>query len=246
MEEYFYEAFNGMQRLGPGSDESTMRALGYMDTTRPIQILDVGCGVGTHTFLLAKALSNAQIIAIDNNKDYIDILNARAVELGLADRVKGIVMSMFEMTFDNATFDYIYSEGAIYIAGFINGLRDWKHYLKPSGVIICSEISWITGTPSDEAKTFWESGYSQMDSLQNKIMQAQNLGYESVDYFILPKEDWTDNYYVPLQKNLDGMRKKYIDNETALEVVAMIEQEIDVYARYGNEYSYVFYVLRAN
>ena len=43
-------------------------------------------------------------------------------------------MSMFEMSFDDETFDLIWAEGSIYIAGFVRGIRDWKRLLKKGDI----------------------------------------------------------------------------------------------------------------
>ena len=144
MENYFYEAFEGMKRFGPGSDASTLQALGMFSTNKSrLKILDIGCGIGAHTLILANKFPEADILAIDNYAPHIEKLNAITDTSGLADRVHGIVMSMFDMTFDNESFDLIWSEGAAYIAGFSNAIRDWKRLLMPDGCIICSEISWL-------------------------------------------------------------------------------------------------------
>ena len=245
MEKYFYEAFEKMERLGPGSESSTLKACGHIDTTRKVKILDIGCGVGAHTLLIAKKYKNFQITAIDNNQEYIDKLNKKANELGLNNQVLGVCMSMFEMSFEEKSFDYIYSEGAIYISGFTNGLEDWKRFLKPEGKLICSEITWLVDDPSETSLAYWNENYSQMDSIENKIIQAKKLGYKDVDHFVLPKEDWIDNYYSPLEKQLRLMKSKYNGlNEEASNVIMMIEEEIEMYKNYGNEYSYVFYILQ--
>ncbi len=243
MEEFFYEAFSGMTRLGPGSDQSTLQALSYMDKDRAVKILDIGCGVGTHSLLMAESMENAHIIAIDNNQEYIDQLNTDAQARGLSDKVQGVCMSMFEMNFEKESFDYIFAEGSIYIAGFSKGLADWKKLLKPQGLLICSEISWICPEPSEKAREFWSVAYPEMDFVRQKESQAVALGYDVVASFPLPKEAWTVNYYEPLQANLDKMVQKYADNSTAQEVIAMIQQEIDLYHEASDDYSYVFYIL---
>lgn len=245
MEDYFYEAFENMDRLGPGDNQSTLKAIECIDKNQTVKILDIGCGVGSHTFLMAKSLENAEVVAIDNSSDFIDQFNHKAKQYNLDNRVKGICMSMFEMTFEDSSFDYIFAEGSIYIAGFETGLKEWKRFLKPNGKLICSEISWITDNQSKQAKAYWEANYPQIDSIENKNIQAENLGYEVVNHFILPKEAWTDNYYVPLQRNIDAMKAKYPENAIALEVARMIQEEIDLYTNHGTEYSYVFYVLQA-
>ncbi len=246
MEKYFFEAFENMERLGPGDESSTLNAVKCIDTTRKVKILDVGCGVGTHSFLIANAFENVEITAIDNSQDFIDKLNSRADELNLSTRVVGVCMSMFEMTFEDCSFDYIFAEGSIYIAGFTNGLADWKRLLKPKGMLICSELSWITAVPSAKPQMYWNTNYPQIADIDTKVNQAKESGYNLVEYFTLPKHAWTDNYYVPLQHNLDKMKCRYDTNEEALEVVAIIQDEIDLYTQFGTEYSYVFYLLQLN
>ncbi len=235
-----------MKRLGPGSQAATLDAIKSMSNDRPIRVLDIGCGVGTHTFIIAQTLENARVIAIDNNPDYIKQLNDNATQLALTARVEGVCMSMFEMSFEPASFDYIFAEGSIYIAGFTSGLEQWKKFLKPGGSIICSEISWIVDTPSSQAKEYWEAAYPQIATIASKINQAQELGYTATKWAILPPECWTTNYYVPLQNNLDAMRQKYTNNQEAQQVIEIIEQEIDMYNNHGSQYSYVFYTLQLN
>ncbi len=246
MEKYFYEAFDGMSRLAPGSQHSTLQAIAKIPTDKAIKILDIGCGEGTHTFTVAEALPNAEIIAIDNNSCYIEELNLRARRLGVDKRVSGRCVSMFEMNFQPSSFDYIVAEGAIYIAGFAQGLKDWKKLLKRGGAIICSEISWLVGSPSPEVRKYWEEAYPGIDTTEHKIEIAEKLGYSCHNTFVLPTECWTKNYYEPLQENLNKMKIKYDSNSEAKQVIEAIEEEIDIYNRYGSEYSYVFYELVLN
>lgn len=245
MEKYFYEAFEGMKRFGPGSDESTLQALTmFSPHTSRLKILDIGCGIGTHTLLLAKEFPAADIIAIDNYAPHIEKLNAAADKQGLAGRVHGTVMSMFDMPFEDESFDLIWSEGAAYIAGFSNAVRNWKRLLKPDGYLICSEISWLKDTPSEESKAFWNEGYSEMNTIGRKTAQIQEQGYEFVGYFICPVSDWTVNYYDPMAENLKKLEERYPNNVQALEAVQCLREEIDLYRKYPDDYSYVFYAMK--
>ena len=242
-EQYFFEAFANMSRLGPGSSTSTVKAsLYYPDKYKPVRILDIGCGLGTHTFLLAKQFPNAQITAIDNHKPFIEKLNKIAKNNGLSDRVNGVVMSMFDIAFDDNSFDIIWAEGSIYIIGFERGLKEWKRFLKPGGYLICTEISWLKENPSSDSYNFWIEGYPEIDTINNKIKKIEESKYTVKEHFICPTTDWTTNYYNPLSQNLDTMRKKYNGNEQAADVINMLQSEIDLYTRYNDEYSYVFYI----
>lgn len=244
MEKYFYEAFEGMKRFGPGSDESTIRAADmFAEEKNNLKILDIGCGIGTHTFVIAEKFPDADIIAIDNYAPHIEKLNTQASERGLADRIHGVVMSMFEMTFEDESFDLIWSEGAAYIAGFSKAIRDWERLLKPGGYIICSEISWLSDEPSEESKRFWEEGYSEMDTIGRKTEQIIECGYEFKGCFICPISDWTINYYDQIAKNLKKLEKRYPGNDKAKQAVQHLREEIELYKKHNTDYSYVFYAM---
>ncbi|EOD01719.1 class I SAM-dependent methyltransferase [Caldisalinibacter kiritimatiensis] len=190
MEKYFFEAFNGLDRLAPGSQASTLKAISMFNGSKEhIKILDIGCGNGIHTMLLAQEFPNATIIAIDNHMPFIENLNSTAEKFGLSNRVIGKCISMFEMPFEENSFDLIWSEGAIYIAGFENGLRDWKKFLKNDGYLICSEISWITNTPSEKISAYWNEEYPQIDTIENKIKQIESAGYSYQSHFVMPVTD---------------------------------------------------------
>lgn len=245
MEKYFFEAFEGLERLAPGSKDSTIKAASLVDDkNKKMKILDVGCGNGIHTLLLAKLFPNAEIIAIDNYAPYIEELNKNAEIQELSNRLVGKCMSMFEMDFASHTFDIIWAEGSIYIAGFKEGLKDWKKYLKKDGYLICSEISWLTDNPAQESYSFWKEAYPEIDTIDNKIKQINDFGYNLINHYILPKSDWLDNYYNPLQANLDLMKDKYVKNKEVIKVIEMIQFEIDMYRKYSDDYSYVFYVMQ--
>lgn len=66
---------------------------------------------------------------------------ARANASGVAERVKALNMSMLQLSFPPESFDLIWSEGAIYIMGFGNGLTAWKPLLRRGGYVVVSELS---------------------------------------------------------------------------------------------------------
>ena len=60
----FFELFSGLPRQGPGTTDSTRRALGLVPDVRPsTRALDVGCGTGAGTLVLAES-SPAHIVAV--------------------------------------------------------------------------------------------------------------------------------------------------------------------------------------
>jgi len=246
MENYFYEAFEGLTRLAPGSERSTKKAISLVNIPREkeLKILDIGCGTGIHTVLLAEAFPNAQITAVDMNEQYLDMLKKQLHTKRFEDRVHILNTSMFEMDFLTETFDIIWAEGSIYIAGFQEGLKKWKTFLKQDGTLICSEISWLHANPSPECKEFWGQAYPEINSIPAKMNQIEELKYVYDFSFVLPKENWIEEYYNPLERNLTDMEKRHVDNPDALEVIELIRQEIRLYHENVNDYSYVFYGMK--
>lgn len=243
-EKTFFEAFEGMARMAPGSDASTQKAADLLNRQdEPLKILDAGCGNGIHSLLLAHLFPKADITAIDNHGPFIDHLNQAAAAQGLSHRVKGQVADMCKLPFGPGSFDLIWSEGAIYIIGFQRGLQEWKQLLKPEGALICSEIVWLNETPSTAICDFWKAEYPEIDTLAAKLQQIAEAGYTSLGHFIMPPGDW-DNYYRPLKHNLDRMMNEKGHLPVVQEVTQALQREIDLYHHFGNEYSYAFFVMK--
>ncbi len=244
LEKKFFEAFEGMSRMAPGSETSTQQAADLMNRrNEPLKILDIGCGNGVHSLLLAKLFPHAVITAIDNHGPFIETLNQSAASQGLSHRVKGQVADMFKMPFAAESFDLIWSEGAIYIIGFQRGLKEWKQLLKPDGILICSEAVWLKESPSPEIFDFWNAEYPEIDTVPAKLQQVTDAGYSNLGCFIMPSSDW-ELYYRPLEENLNRMKEKEGHLETVQEVTQALQHEIDLHRLYGNEYSYAFFIMK--
>ena len=110
----FYELFSGLPRQGPGTTGSTRRALGLVPDVGPrTRVLDVGCGTGAQTLVLARD-SPSRIVAVDNHPPFIDALHGKAQELGITNRLDARVADMRRLDFADGSFDLIWCEGAIY------------------------------------------------------------------------------------------------------------------------------------
>lgn len=242
----FYEAFDGLARLAPGSAASTARALQVVrQQMEPRRILDIGCGSGAQTLVLAKE-TRAEIVAVDSHAPYLRALEARAEAAGFCARVRTLEASMAELgtRLSGETFDLIWSEGSIYVIGFDAGLRAWRGLLGEGGVLACTEASWLVDRPSDAARRFWGEAYPAMRSVEANLADAHTQGYETIGHFALPASDWVDEYYGPLDTRVGRLREKYAGDAEASGVLDVIQAEIDLYRRASGEYGYVFYVLR--
>lgn len=236
---YFYMAYKDLDRLSPGSTDTTLKVIDKIDIddNGELNILDVGCGVGTSTILLANYFKNAEVEAIDLFKHYLDVLDEKISKNDLESRVFSYKMDMNDLDFANEDFDIVFAEASAEIIGFKRALKEWKRLLKPNGYIIISDVSWIQ-KPSSKSVKFWKNIYDDVDSIENKIRQIKNEGYEFSDYVIVPKEDW-NSYYNKLEKNLN----KLSGDKSAKDFIGQIKKEINHYRQNSDDYSYVFYIM---
>jgi SAM-dependent methyltransferase len=179
-------------RQGPGSAEQTRAAIalaGLADRPGPLRIADIGCGTGASTLVLAQDL-DAEIAAVDFLPEFLDELRARAQAAGLAARISTHAVAMDSLPFAEASLDVIWSEGAIYNIGFENGIRRWRPYLKPGGILAVSELTWLTSQGPAELDRHWQAAYPEVATAATKIQALERHGYALAGYFALPPECW--------------------------------------------------------
>ena len=232
----------GNKRQGPGGDGHTRWALetSGLDRVRPLLIADVGCGTGSSTLTLAENL-NASIVAIDLFERFLDVLSEEARKRGVADKIKTAACSMEDLPFDEESLDAIWAEGSIYNMGFAKGVEYFKRFLKPGGILVVSEITWLTTERPEEVQRHWDAEYPEIGTASDKVMILENHGYSLKGYFPLPISSWLDNYYAPLQNSFAGFLSRH-DSDDARAIVEAERLEITLYRRFSAYYSYGFYI----
>lgn len=242
MSEAFFRLFEGLPRQGPGSDACTREALRRLpELPAAPRVLDLGCGSGRSTLVLADAL-RTEVIAVDNHQPFLDQLRDSARERGLADLIDIRCADMAAPGVPEGSIDLLWSEGALYLLGFEEGLRLWRALLRPGGCLAASECSWLCAEPPAEAVAFFRDGYPGMAGIRENVARARAAGFDPIDHFTLPPEAWWDEYYTPLEQ-----RMACLAPTADSELVAVIDEtrrEIELFRSYGDSYGYVFYLLR--
>ena len=141
--------FRELDRQGPGGVEQTLRALEFVPDRPGMRIADIGCGTGGQTITIARN-RDCTITAVDLLPELLEEFRTRIKKAGLENRVTAIQGSMDALPFSPGEFDVIWAEGSIYNIGFERGLREWRQYLKPGGIIAVTECSWLGRTPGVE------------------------------------------------------------------------------------------------
>jgi serine/threonine-protein kinase HipA len=244
IEDAFMRVFGDLIRQGPGTTASSLRALEIVRPLLPAdgEVLDVGCGTGASTRVLARHL-NRPIRASDVFAASIDIARRRAELVGLGDRVVFEVASLDEPGIASATAALIWCEAAAYSVGVGRALEAWRSLLMPGGIAVFSELVWLGGTRPVEAAQFWAREYPGMTDWATLRAMVADKGFELIADFVLPVDDWWESYYLPLAARLDALGPTIVDPALA-EVAALTRREIAVFRDYSEAYGYVTFAVR--
>jgi ubiquinone/menaquinone biosynthesis C-methylase UbiE len=239
-----FEVFSNLPRQGPGDNEFTRRAYRFLKDLPPNpSILDVGCGTGMQTIELAK-MTNGKIMAIDFHQPFLEELTKKAESLNLTDKIKVLNKSMFELDFADHYFDVIWSEGAVYIYGFENALRDWQKFLKSKGYFVFSEVCLFKDNIPRELNDFWLEEYPAIKSIDKNLELIEKYSLKNVAHFKLPESAWWDNLYIPLEKNIEKLRIKYKKDKIKLDGLNRFSLEVDIFRKYSDYYGYTFFIIQ--
>jgi ubiquinone/menaquinone biosynthesis C-methylase UbiE len=240
----FYELYESLPRGGPGDNESTRKAYSFLSSLprNPI-ILDIGCGYGVQTIEVAK-ISHGTIYALDNHKPFLDGLAIQAKKHGLEKSIIMVHESMEAMHFSDEFFDVIWSEGALYQMGFVNGLKKCHALLKKSGYLVVSEAVYFLDERPQEVIEFWQSEYPAITSVEHNIQEIKLAGYRLVSHFPLPAQSWIDYFYAPMETEIHRLKEKYRGLDWAQAMLEKCRYEINIYKKFSSYFGYEFFIMQ--
>ncbi len=244
LEQRVFELFEGLLRAGPGDPVSTRRALALVHhlPTRA-RVLDVGCGPGAGSAELA-ALTGQNVIALDRHAPFVARARQQAIDAGCRARVHPVCGDMRDLPFPPGSFDLIWAEGSLYSLGFANGVKACADLLRPGGCLACSEAVWTAADPPDAIRRWWDVEYGDIGPIDAKAEVIRAAGLTILGHFTLPRDAWAHHYYAPIRARLDERRQAWADDEAGLVVIRAFETEIAMHDRFGDTYSYEFFVAR--
>ena len=186
------------------------------------RILDIGCGSGVPTIELTK-LCACRIVALDNDRSTLNRFEKKLKEQGLSDRIEILNRSLTNIDFDDESFDIIWSEGSIFVLGFERGLREWRRFLKPDGFMAV---------------------HDERGNVEEKLKHITDSGYELMDYFILDKDVWWNEYYSPLEREIQKIQNRYSDESDISVKFDKELREIELFKKDSEKFESVFFVLQ--
>ncbi|MDN3653435.1 MerR family transcriptional regulator [Thalassotalea ponticola] len=233
----FMSVFETLEFWGPNSEDDTTKAFNWLNLN-PMRILEVGCGKGNSTIVIAK-LSNAEIVATDNEKLALEQLEDKIKSHGLDNRITTECVSMTELNFAKGAFDVIWAEASAYVMGVENALSKWKPLLKDGGLLVFSDLAWLTDKPSKESINHWKSDYPDIQTIETRKLQIAKAGYQLEHTFTVSEQAWK-NYYEPLEERLHKVAAMMKNSQA----IADIQNEVNLYKSHLGEFGYQFFIAK--
>ncbi|MDG3086161.1 MerR family transcriptional regulator [Vibrio hannami] len=234
----FMTVFETLERWGPGNEAGTLKAISQLPENTQT-LLEIGCGKGTSTTLLAEQ-TETQITAVDNEPSAIERLKQKLSHRELSHRVTPVNASMTSLPFEPQSFDALWAEGCVYIMGMEKALKEWKPLIKDSGILIVSDLVWLTETPDPEVEQFWLSDYPDIQTISTREAQFAKAGYELISQFSLGVDAW-QNYWLPLAERVKELEPIMQDSQAIID----IKREISIYEKSAaKDFTYQYFILR--
>ncbi|GLQ31387.1 methyltransferase [Litoribrevibacter albus] len=233
----FMSVFETLESWGPNSEADTTRAFQLLGT-KPERILEIGCGKGNSTIVLAK-LSNAEIMATDNEQNALDKLEEKIEQNNLSKRVSTKCVSMTDLNFGTQKFDIIWAEASAYIMGIENALKKWKSLLSDEGTLVFSDLVWLTDSPSQDAIDHWGRDYPDIQTVDTRKSQIEKAGYKLQHTFTVSEQAWK-SYYEPLEQRLKQVSPKMTGSQAVID----IQNEVDLFKSHLGEFGYQFFIVK--
>lgn len=244
--QYFLTFHQGLLRKGPGTDAATADAFRRVEPLLPPApaILDVGCGAGAQTLVLA-AMTPGTVVAVDSYPPFVEELRAHVEARGLSGRVTARVGDMKALDLPPASFDLVWCEGALFVLGFEEGLRTLRPLLRGPGVVVVSEAAWLRPLEEipAEVRAFWADGYPAITDVEGNLALARRAGFAPVAHFTLPAEGWAA-YVDPLERRMEEVLAAHPEDPDAEEAARSERREFAMFREHLRWFGYEFFLLR--
>jgi SAM-dependent methyltransferase len=170
-------------------DAVTVALMAKADAKPGEHVLDIGCGSGTTTLLLAERVgAGGRALGVDLSAPMLEVARRRALESG--NRAEFIQADASDYAFAPASFDLAFSQsGVMFFADPVAAFRNIRRALKPTGRVVFScwrphaDHPWAN-IPESAAKPFLPPsppsdpnapgryGFSNPDRVKSILLQA--------------------------------------------------------------------------
>ncbi len=180
--------------LSPGGPEEVARIVDGLDLNGK-RVLDIGCGTCGPAIVLARDFG-ARVDCLDVEAALIERARRNAAAAGVADRITFHLVEPGPLTFDDASFDVVFSKDAmLHIPDKSALFADVFRVLVPGGVFAASD--WLAGENAQDDpgfRRYLKEGHLDLNmatAAQTEIA-LQGAGFQSV--YTVDRQAW----YAPM------------------------------------------------
>ena len=126
-----------------------------------MRLLDAGCGPGTVTAGLARAVAPGAVIGIDLSDDVLALARDHAAEQGLSN-LSFAAGDIYALNYDGDSFDVVYANQLLqHLTDPARALREMRRVLRPGGLLAVRDADYATMQPSPKFPEFerWNELY---------------------------------------------------------------------------------------
>lgn len=138
----FMANFVGLTVIHPGGFEATRRLLDFCNIRENSRVLDIGCGKGTTSILLAQKYG-CNVVGLDLSDDLLKQAETLARRRRLENRVSFRVGDALDMPFANDEFDLSIGQAVLILVGNKKkAIQEALRVTRPGGYVAWLELSW--------------------------------------------------------------------------------------------------------
>jgi SAM-dependent methyltransferase len=201
---------------------NTLAELLHYDTIYPANshVLEVGCGVGAQTVIVAGKNPQTHFTSIDISNTSLEIARA-AVEKANLTNVKFCQSDLFHLPFVSDSFDHVFVCFVLeHLTQPLEALENLKNVLKPGGTLTVIE--------GDHDSAYYHPRSSRAQRTIDCLVQVQGyLGGDALIgrqlYPLLKQSGWKNIHVEPRQVYADPSRPNWVEGFTKNTFIAMVE-----------------------
>ncbi|KAF8764356.1 Phosphoethanolamine N-methyltransferase 3 like protein [Argiope bruennichi] len=197
-----YEWIFGKTFLSTGGESTTGKYIERLDLKPGQKVLDVGCGIGGHSFYMAEKY-DVEVLGVDLSVNMMTVATEYLSERPHLDKkVKFVICDITKSVYDDASFDTIYSRDTLlHIPNKEELFRNFEKWLKPGGKILFTDYSRSDKEVSPNFEQYIKDrGYNLLTLQQYKEL-LENCGFVNVK-----AEDATEEFLRALQEELNKLQ----------------------------------------
>ena len=129
-----------------------------------MHVLDAGCGPGTVTAGLARAVAPGEVIGLDVAPGVLEHARAHAAEEAV-DNVSFVAGDIYHLDFAGAEFDVVYANQLLqHLTDPVSAIREIRRVLRPGGLLAVRDADYATMSPHPKFPEFldWNQLYHEV------------------------------------------------------------------------------------